>query len=64
MELATATHYYSLKPYLMKYLISYTHSLGEASVIARQNDVASILRNMAHLAVCGHQYSNVTITKV
>lgn len=48
----------------MSYLISYTHRLGEASVIAKQNDVASILRNMAHLAICGHQYSNVTITKL
>jgi hypothetical protein len=47
----------------MKYLISYTHPLGEASVIASQNDVASILRNMALMAINGHKFSNVTINR-
>lgn len=46
----------------MSYLVSYTHSkLGSASVIAYENELASILRNLAHLSIQGHEFSNVTI---
>lgn len=47
----------------MKYTISYTHTLGECSLMCNQNEVAGILRNMAYLAMDGHKFSNVTISR-
>ena len=52
-----------------KYFISYTCRQGKqnfpASFFVYGNEIASILRNMAHLAMCrGFQYSNVTLRKV
>ena len=48
----------------MSYSISYRHSLGEATIRCYGCEVASILRNMVHLALQGHEFSNVTITRV
>ena len=47
----------------MKYTISYTHTLGECSLMCNPCEVASILRNIALLAMDGHKFSNVTIHK-
>lgn len=47
----------------MKYTISYTHRLGEASVMCNPTEVASILRNMAFLSMNGHKFANVTISR-
>ena len=52
-----------------KYVISYTCKQGRqlfpASFFAYGNEIASILRNMAHLAICrGFEYSNVTLRRV
>ena len=46
------------------YVISYTHKLGECSMMVYSWEVASILRNMALLAIDGHQFSNVTMKRV
>ena len=52
-----------------RYFISYTCRQGKvdfpASFFVYGNEIASILRNMAHLAICrGFEYSNVTFRKV
>ena len=48
----------------MSYYVSYRHSLGDASIKCYAWEVAGILRNMAHMAMQGHVFSNVTITKI
>lgn len=48
----------------MDYYISYHHVLGEAVLRCNSWEVAGILRNMVHMALQGHQFSNVTITKI
>lgn len=45
------------------YVISYTHSLGAACIPCHACEVAGILRNMCHLAMQGHSFSNVSITR-
>ena len=45
------------------YTISYTHTLGECSLMCNACEVASILRNIALLAMDGHKFSNVTISR-
>ena len=63
-------HIINLKHRFMeKYFISYTCRQGRqdfpASFFVYGNEIASILRNMAHLAMCrGFQYSNVTLKRV
>jgi hypothetical protein len=49
---------------LMSYSISYHHALGDASIRCYAWEVAGILRNMVHMALQGHEFSNVTITKI
>ena len=46
------------------YVISYTHSLGCASIMCYRWEVASVLRNITHLALQGHSFDNVTIKRV
>ena len=46
------------------YVISYSHSLGNAILPCYGYEVAGILLNMAHMAIQGHKFSNVTIYKV
>lgn len=48
---------------IMKYQISYTHTLGECSLLCNPCEVASILRNIALLAMDGHHFANVTISR-
>ena len=49
---------------MKNYVISYHHSLGDCSIRVYGWEVASVLRNMIHLAIQGHEFSNVTINKV
>jgi hypothetical protein len=48
----------------MDYVISYHHVLGDAALRCAKWEVAGILRNMVHMALQGHEFSNVTITKL
>jgi hypothetical protein len=48
----------------MSYYISYHHSLGDASLRCYAWEIVGILRNMVELALQGHEFSNVTITKI
>jgi len=48
----------------MSYEISYTHTLGCASLRCYKWEVASVLRNLAHMALQGHKFSNVTIKSI
>ena len=51
--------------YVMKdYVVSYSHSLGFAQISCYSWEIASILWNLAFMAVQGHTFSNVTINKV
>ena len=47
----------------MKYIISYTHTLGECSMMCNLNEISGVLTNITLLAMQGHHFSNVTITK-
>ena len=49
---------------MKNYFISYRTKLGDAALKCYQWEVAGILRNMVHMALQGHQFSNVTITKL
>lgn len=49
---------------LMSYYVSYHHTLGDASIKCYAWEIAGILRNMVHMALQGHSFSNVTITRV
>lgn len=49
---------------MKEYVISYTHVLGDAALRCYSWEVAGILRNLVHLALNGHEFSNVTITKI
>ena len=55
---------FTLKLFGMSYFISYHHTLGDASLKCHAWEVAGILRNMVHMALQGHTFSNVTITKI
>lgn len=46
------------------YLISYTHTLGACSMMVYSWEVASVLMNMALMAIDGHQFSNVTLKRL
>lgn len=46
------------------YLLSYTHTLGACFMMVYSWEVASVLRNMALMAIEGHQFSNVTMKRV
>lgn len=46
------------------YVISYRHQLGDAMLPCYSWEVAGILLNMAHMAIQGISFSNVTITKL
>lgn len=46
------------------YYISYHHTLGDSSMKCQQREVAGILRSIMLLALSGHRFSNLTITKV
>lgn len=48
----------------MSYYVSYRHTLGDASIKCYAWEIAGILRNMTILAIQGHKFSNVTITKI
>ena len=48
----------------MSYYVSYRHKLGESSIRCYAWEVGIILRNMVELALQGHEFSNVTITKI
>ena len=48
----------------MSYFISYHHSLGDASLRCYKWEIAGILRNMVAMALKGHEFSNVQITKI
>ena len=48
----------------MSYEISYTHTLGDASLRVYDWEVASVLRNLTYFALQGCKFSNVTITKI
>ena len=49
--------------FTMVYSITYHHTLGDAEVRCYGWELAGILRNMLSLALQGHKFSNVTITK-
>ena len=49
---------------MISYCISYHHSLGDAALRCYGWEIAGILRNMMHLAIQGHKFENVTITKL
>lgn len=49
---------------MKNYMISYRHTLGEASMLCYSWEVGSILRSLTLLALQGHQFSNVTINRV
>lgn len=44
------------------YEVSYMHNLGEVALIT--SDLASVLRNMCHYALCGTSINNVTIKRL
>ena len=46
------------------YVISYTHSLGDAVLPLYKDEVAGVLANMAELAMRGHEFTNVTIHRL
>lgn len=48
----------------MSYFVSYRTLLGDASIKCYSWEIAGILRNMMHMAMQGHVFSNVTITKI
>ncbi len=48
----------------MSYYISYHHSLGDASLRCYAWEIVGIMRSMVELALQGHEFSNVTITKI
>ena len=48
----------------MSYYVSYRTTLGDASIKCYAWEIAGILRNMVHMALQGHRFSNVTITKI
>ena len=47
----------------MSYYVSYHHVLGDAAIRCYGWEVTGILRNMIHMALQGHKFSNVTITR-
>lgn len=55
---------YLLKFISMSYYISYHHSLGDASLRCYAWEIVGIMRSMVELALQGHEFSNVTITKI
>ena len=48
----------------MSYLVSYHHIMGDATIFCSGSEVAGIMRNLVHMALQGHKFSNVTIQKV
>ena len=48
----------------MQYEINYRTNLGDVSFLCKAWEVASILRNMMHLALQGFTFSNVTLRKL
>lgn len=48
----------------MIYQISYTHTLGNASLVCKAWEISSILSNMMRLATQGHKFSHVTIKTI
>ena len=48
----------------MSYYVSYRTRVGDASIRCYGWEIAGILRNMAHMALQGQKFSNVTITKI
>jgi len=49
---------------MKNYVVSYRHSLGDCSIRVYGWEIASILSNMALMAIQGHSFSNVTINKL
>ena len=49
---------------LMSYYVSYTSPLGYSGIRCYGWELAGILRNMVYMALRGHEFSNVTITKI
>lgn len=45
-------------------IISYHHNLGDCVLPCYQWEVSAILRNLLVLAMGGHSFSNVTISRV
>ena len=48
----------------MSYYVSYTSPLGYSGIRCYGWELAGILRNMVYMALRGHEFSNVTITKI
>ena len=46
------------------YVVSYNHSVGFGQIRCYSWEIASILSNIAVMAIQGHSFSNVTINKV
>lgn len=46
------------------FIVSYHHSLGDACLPCYGWEVGAILRNLLCMALNGHSFSNVTITRV
>ena len=54
-----------MERYIVSYHVRQGNNLIPATLFAYAWEIASILRNMAHLAIsCGFEYSNVTFKKV
>jgi len=49
---------------MKSFIISYHHSLGDCVLPCYEWEVGAILRNLLVLAMDGHNFSSVTISKV
>lgn len=45
------------------YVISYTHTLGNATLYCYQWEVGAVLNNITKLALKGHKFSNVSVRR-
>ena len=48
----------------MDYLVSYRTSFGQACLYCSSWELAGVMRNIAHMALQGHQFNNVTFQKL
>ena len=48
----------------MSYYVSYRHGLGDAVLRVYEWEIPSVLKNLFSLALQGHEFSNVTITRI
>lgn len=48
----------------MNYVISYTHSLGNASLRCYDWEVIAVIKNLTQMALQGHSFSNLTLKRI